>query len=145
MTDSTVSKNQAETTSFTCSACGQVFYSLDNEYLAKAHECPHRGDFDTVDYCKLCELGRHASFHLKLNNSLLNGDKFSKPFQKVSPYATASELLMPKEIYGNLPLKLYTITEQQHSALRFEIHQTSNHATKRRLSAFSAWPHQPKS
>ena len=57
MTDSTVSKNQAETTSFTCAACGQVFITLDNSYLGeypnssdkavadaelhhRAHECP---------------------------------------------------------------------------------------------------------
>ena len=32
MTDSPVSKNQAETTSFTCSTCGQVFITLDNSY-----------------------------------------------------------------------------------------------------------------
>lgn len=71
MTTVTGSKNQAETTSFTCSACGQVFITLDNSYLEEypngsdiavtdaelhhhAHGCPHREEFDTVDYCKLC-------------------------------------------------------------------------------------------
>lgn len=71
MTDSTVSTKQAKTTSFTCSTCGQVFCTLDNSYLHeypnssdiavadaelfhRAHECPNREEFDTVDYCKLC-------------------------------------------------------------------------------------------
>ena len=71
MTDSSVSENQTTTTDFTCSACGQVFCTLDNSYLEeypnssdgsvadaemhhRAHECPHRKEFDTIDYCKLC-------------------------------------------------------------------------------------------
>ena len=71
MTDSTVSTNQAMTTDFTCSTCGQVFISLDNSYLQeypngsdvavadaelyhRAHKCPNRAEFDTVDICQLC-------------------------------------------------------------------------------------------
>ena len=71
MTDSTGSKKAETTTSFTCSACGQVFCTLDNSYLQeypnssdiaiadadlhhRAHECQHREDFDVVDICQLC-------------------------------------------------------------------------------------------
>ena len=71
MTTNTNTISKATTTNFICLDCGQVFCSLDDEYLAncptgsdiavadaelhhRAHECPNREEFDTVDYCKLC-------------------------------------------------------------------------------------------
>lgn len=208
MTTVTGSKNQAETTSFTCSVCGQVFITLDNSYLEEyptssdiavsdaelhhcAHECPHRKEFDTVDICHLCgeevwrgdceyvsrnpagsDQGREEAMDRHLSQECpvawkQNWDdwreaagayKFEKPWQlidrRIAEGWTFEQLLdipyppdrhdqydWQDEIEENL---ISSLTEQQHSVLKFKIHQAGNHATKRRLTVFSNCLHQPK-